>query len=83
MNVKSVASFLSDTDSLSQGARSDSQEQAPCVNKYQNHHHFESLHYHRHQTWNLSNALHQQYSEKLKFNREKRLGGASPLIFPD
>ena len=32
MNVKSVASFLSDTDSLSQGARSDSQEQAPRVN---------------------------------------------------
>ena len=31
MNVKSVASFLSDTDSLSQGARSDSQEQAPRV----------------------------------------------------
>ena len=31
MNVKSVASFLSDTDSLSHGARSDSQEQAPRV----------------------------------------------------
>ena len=32
INVKSVASFLSDTDSLSQGARSDSHEQAPNVN---------------------------------------------------
>ena len=32
MNVKSVASFLSDTDSLSQGARSDSHEQAPRFN---------------------------------------------------
>ena len=50
MNVKSVASFLSDTDSLSQGARSDSPEQAPRVNKYQNHHHFEAPHNHHHQT---------------------------------
>ena len=83
MNVKSVASFLSDTDSLSQGARSDSKEQAPCVNEYKIHHHFESLHNHRHQTWNLSSVLHQQDSKNLKFTREKRLRGAIPLIFPD